>query len=281
VSNNLLGITTHDEQILSAERVSDEKIKLKIWSLETGQVEKGGRTASYHVAPGEGTLILEKVGSKVRPFERSAMDGMDRKVVYWKEGQMPDGSPIKLQEKCGADSPAAKIAPVPAAARPDRAALRLRPGLWEITTTGESSGWTPMAPEVLARMTPEQRAEAETRIDAAIARQKEPRVYRHCMTQGEIDKGLANIGGKTAGLCSETATSSTETLRRGHVQCMAGTIASSSYDFSIEAKSPESLAGVWDITLTQGQGRPEIKFKNEIKGTWLATDCGSIKPQMP
>jgi hypothetical protein len=97
VSNSFLGITTHDEQILSAERVGDEKIKLKIWSLETGQVEKGGRTASYHVAPGEGTVILEKVGSKLRPFERSTIDG---KVVSWKDGKMSDGSPIRLQERC-------------------------------------------------------------------------------------------------------------------------------------------------------------------------------------
>jgi hypothetical protein len=200
VSNSLLGILTHREEVVSAERVGVEKIKLNISVPGTDQLEKGDRTTDLHVTPGRATVILEKVGSKLRPLERSYPG---RETVSWKDGLMPDGSPTKLLERCELGSPAPRTGPTPTRAPPDRAALQLKPGLWEMTTTGG-------------------------------------RINRQCLTQQSIEQGLENVEEKSGRLCAQTVTSNTATLRVGHLQCTAPNL---SIDYRYEAPSPEILTG--------------------------------------
>src|SRR5580704_3090689 len=60
--------------------------------------------------------------------------------------------------------------------------LDLKPGLWQITSTGSMTGAPPIPPEVLANMTPEKRAQAQAMMQAAMARAGEPQVAKNCVT---------------------------------------------------------------------------------------------------
>src|SRR5438045_3135799 len=67
-------------------------------------------------------------------------------------------------------------------------AFDVKTGLWELTSTGSMSGAPPIPAEALARMTPEQRAQMEAAMQAAIARNNQPHVSKSCMTQRQLEK---------------------------------------------------------------------------------------------
>lgn len=159
-----------------------------------------------------------------------------------------------------------------AAQAADNTPLNVKPGLWEMNIDSEGSGAAPIPPDVLARMSPEQRAKVEAAIEHAMA----PRhsVVKRCITQADIDKGFDEMAQRGGGKCTHTVTSSTSTLRTGSFTCTGRENTSGTYRF--EARSPESVAANWDVTVSNGGN--SMRVKNVIEGRWLGADCGSVKP---
>jgi hypothetical protein len=152
--------------------------------------------------------------------------------------------------------------------------LKVKPGLWEITSEGQNSGTPPIPPEALANLTPAQRAQMEARIKEAMSQGAQRRVVKRCVTQQEIDQGFDKLNQMSQGQCTQTITSSSATLREGRLQCTGATTASGVYRF--EAPSPERVNGSWDMTMSDASH--SMKVKNTLQGKWLGADCGNIKP---
>jgi hypothetical protein len=155
----------------------------------------------------------------------------------------------------------------------DNTPLKVKPGLWEITSETRNSGMPPIPPEALAHITPQQRAQLEAGMKDTMAKQAEPRVRKSCVTQQDIDKGFENINQANKGQCTRTETASSPTLHEGRVVCTGASKTSGSYHF--EARNPESITGNWDLTMSDGTHTMDMKSK--LQGKWLGADCGSIK----
>ena len=154
--------------------------------------------------------------------------------------------------------------------------LQVKPGLWEITSEGQNSGTPPIPPEVLAQMTPEQRAQMEAHLKEMMAQQAQRRVTKRCVTQQDIDHGFDKFDERTRDKCTRTVTRSTSTLMEGRVQCTGSTTyTSGTYHF--EAPNPQTFNGSFDMTV--GDASHTMKIKRDMHGKWLSADCGDVKPR--
>ena len=68
--------------------------------------------------------------------------------------------------------------------------LAIKPGLWEMTAINHTSGAPQIPPQVLAGMTPEQRAQVEAAMKMHEARQNQPHVHKICLTEEQLKKGF-------------------------------------------------------------------------------------------
>ena len=152
--------------------------------------------------------------------------------------------------------------------------LNVKPGLWEVTSKGEHTGTPAIPPEMLAQMTPEQRARMEAAMQQSMARQSEPRVHKRCVTQDEINHGFEDVATASKGGCTRTVVSSSSTVNEGRVQCTGTAVTSATY--RIEARSPESVTGT--VETMMGSAGHTMTVKTQFQGKWLGADCGSIKP---
>ena len=66
--------------------------------------------------------------------------------------------------------------------------LNLKVGLWEVTHTTSLTGTPPIPQEMLAKMTPEQRAKFEERMKARAAAPPKTHTEKSCITQKDLDK---------------------------------------------------------------------------------------------
>lgn len=155
----------------------------------------------------------------------------------------------------------------------DNTPLNVKPGLWEMNVDSEGSGAAPIPPDVLARMSPEQRAKLEAVMQHAMAPQH--RVVKRCVTQADIDKGFEEMEQRDGGKCTHTVTSSTPALRTGSFTCTGRENTSGTYRF--EARSPEAVVADWDVTVSNS-GKA-MRMKNVTQGRWLGADCGSVEPE--
>ena len=165
----------------------------------------------------------------------------------------------------------AMVAALPARAD-DKTPLAVKPGLWEMTSDMQHTGAPPIPPEVMAKMSPEQRQKMEQAMQGAMAPQH--RVDKHCVTAEDIKKGFDRMDQMSHGQCTQKVTTSSTTVHEGTFACSSqGGNSTGSYRF--EAKSPQSVVANWNMTMTRGANT--MTMKNDMQGKWLAADCGDVK----
>lgn len=164
------------------------------------------------------------------------------------------------------------IAAVFPALAADNTPLNVKPGLWEITSDSQSSGAPPIPPEVLAQMSPDQRAKLEAVMQHAMGPQH--RVAKRCVTQADIKTGFEKLENMGNGSCTHKVISSTSTLRAGSFTCTGRENTAGTYRF--EARNPEMVVGNMDMTLSNSGKIMETKVATSAR--WLGADCGSVKP---
>src|SRR5579883_698001 len=74
----------------------------------------------------------------------------------------------------------------------DNTPLKVKPGLWEMTSDSERSGTPPIPQQMLDKMSPEQRSKFEAAIQQSMGPRH--RVMKHCVTQGNVNCSVS--GGK-------------------------------------------------------------------------------------
>jgi hypothetical protein len=144
-------------------------------------------------------------------------------------------------------------------------ALNVKPGQWQATITTEMSGLPPIPPEVLEKMTPQQRQMMEQRMKG----NQPPRTItaKSCITKEDIQKGF-DVGNQEG--CTRTVISSSSNKQEVKVECnrddakMTGT-------FKIEASGPESVKGEGQMTVTSGGHT--MNSKSSFDSKWISPTC--------
>ena len=152
-------------------------------------------------------------------------------------------------------------------------ALDVKPGLWEITSKGKVEGAPPIPPDVLAKLTPEQRAKMEAAMSGAAANGAAPRARKSCVTQQDLQKSFTSLEQSPKENCRSTVIKNTARVVELHQECtgerqMTG-------DFHFEAASREAMTGT--VKVMMSDGTRTMTSNHEVTGKWLSNDCGSLK----
>ncbi len=153
--------------------------------------------------------------------------------------------------------------------------LKLRPGLWEMTSEGQISGAPPIPAEVLARLPPDRRAKMEAALAASRARAAKPHVSRQCITAESLQRGI-DLDEKRGNDCQEKVVSSSSSEMDVQIECK-GPRQASSGNVHFATGGPERLSGT--INMKVSDGAQNMTMRRVIEGKWIAADCGSVKPR--
>jgi hypothetical protein len=153
------------------------------------------------------------------------------------------------------------------------AKFNMKPGLWEITMTGSSTGAPPIPADTLARMSPEQRAKFEAAMQAAMARSNAPHIFKSCVTEKELERG-PDFSDPNQKNCKQTVVTRTSSIMEVRVECTGAEKMSGRLRY--EAVSREAVRGNTEMVISDGT--KTMTSKHSIQGKWLAADCGSVKP---
>jgi hypothetical protein len=153
------------------------------------------------------------------------------------------------------------------------AGLNLKPGLWEMTWSGQTTGAPPIPADVLAQMPPERRAKFEAAMAANANRTSAPHANKHCITEKSLQRGLNVDENKGESSCQRTVVSNTALVMDMRQECTGRQKSSGMFRF--EAANPETMMGTINMTMTDGVHTMTVK--RVVNGKWLAADCGNLK----
>lgn len=149
--------------------------------------------------------------------------------------------------------------------------LNVKIGLWQMTYTTERNGVAvvqPIAPELLAKMTPEQRSRTEARLKARAARGLHIETKQFCLTEERLKDAVFDA--QTNQTCERTAVTSTAKVQQFHEECNErGTKRTAEGRF--EAVDSDTLKGMLKV---KAEGNAAFTLSMEIAGRWIGTDCG-------
>ena len=148
--------------------------------------------------------------------------------------------------------------------------LDIKPGLWETTITTQAKGIPPAPPDVMARLTPEQRSKAQAAGKARGGVGQQTRLIKSCLAADDLKKPFA-LNDDAHAACTRTVVSSSSTKADVRFECTKGQVKSTG-DIHVEALSPESTKG--SSQYSSGDGAHKLDAKVTFTGRWLGADCG-------
>ena len=151
------------------------------------------------------------------------------------------------------------------------ATLDVKPGLWEVTTQGETTGLPPIPPQMLAQMSPQQREQAM----AAMGRMNQPHVSRACVTQKLLDRGMT-FDRPGNNQCAQTVTGRYLHSLDVNVVCTGEGATEDHRHDAYGCERPGGFSGAFNMVSTDGANT--MTMKRTLQGKWLGSDCGDVKP---
>jgi hypothetical protein len=151
--------------------------------------------------------------------------------------------------------------------------LNVKPGLWEIASEGQINGAPPIPEDMLARLTPEQRANFEASMQASMANAAKPRLSKHCMTPEKIRRGL-DVEQHNNASCQKKVLSNSASEMDVTEDCSDAN-GSTSIGEHFELSGSEQITGTVHVVRTAG-GKT-MTVNSTIHGKWLGASCGDIK----
>ena len=143
--------------------------------------------------------------------------------------------------------------------------LNVKPGLWEKTLTITRTGALPIPPEMLNRLTPEQRARMEERMKANSAGHTTTNTETSCITREDLEKPM-----KFDNQCTWTILESTSTKAKGNVSCEgSGMKMNGNGEFG--APDPEHMKG--SVHTTSSGGGNTMTIDATFTSKWLSASC--------
>jgi Protein of unknown function (DUF3617) len=146
--------------------------------------------------------------------------------------------------------------------------LNVKPGLWEMTMTMKTSGTMPLSPELLAKLTPEQRAKMEESMKAHSGTHERTNTYKTCWTKDKtsFDKEEQN--------CTRTILTSNSNKLAIKVQCSDANQRSNA-TMEFEAVNPENVRGTSHVVATGGGH--SMNLDATYSGKWVGSACGDVQ----
>ncbi len=151
--------------------------------------------------------------------------------------------------------------------------LNIKIGLWQMTYTTERNGVAvvhSIAPELLAKMTPEQRAKSEARLKARAAQGFQIETRQYCLTEDRLKRALFDKTQASAS-CQRTVIASTAKLQQFREECSEGDTLRT-VEGHFEALDAAMMKGSLKV---KAEGRNAFVVNMEIAGKWVGADCGN------
>ncbi len=154
----------------------------------------------------------------------------------------------------------------------DPVPLDVKLGLWETTISNQSDMSAMLPPDMLAKLTPAQRAQLEASMQGRGGRGMS--ASKHCVTKETINEAFAaaNRGNSREMKCAQTFVTSTSSKMVMHMECTSESMKTSS-EIQVEAIDREHTKG--SIVTTSAGGRSG-NMKMEMTSKWLGADCGDV-----
>ena len=146
--------------------------------------------------------------------------------------------------------------------------LDVKLGQWETTITSEGSGLPPIPPEVLNRLTPEQRAKMEERMKDYASKGPRTTTHKSCLKKEDLDKAMSF--GTDQKSCTRNIITSNRSRQEVHMDCAIGG-GKQTGTIRVEAVSSESVKGTTQMTMTNGERTMNIN--SSFSSKWLGAAC--------
>ncbi len=150
--------------------------------------------------------------------------------------------------------------------------LNVKTGLWENTVSITSNGQIPVSSDMLAKLTPEQRARVEARMNAQSGPRTRTRTNQDCLTSEDLDRGRLFKNEEKD--CTEKILESSSTHLELQVDCRHDTLISKTL-LSLQALSPELVKGT--VTTTVSSEGHSMTSKNDLSAHWISASCPGRK----
>ena len=150
--------------------------------------------------------------------------------------------------------------------------LNIKPGLWESTRTIKRAGEMGIPPEMLNRLTPEQRARMEERMKANSAARSNTTTENHCVTKEDLEKDRLTLADAKG--CTTTVVNSTSTSVKANLVCdIEGMHATGTLE--LVAADPEHLSGSSHSSIDANGHTMNVEGAWTSK--WLSSSCSEVK----
>ena len=146
--------------------------------------------------------------------------------------------------------------------------LNVKTGLWETTTTYKMAGELPIPPEMLNRLTPEQRARMEERMKARSG-QSNTMTYQTCINKEDLE----NPDFTDRKQCTWTTLDVNSTHAKGSASCEPDAGMTMSGAGEIIVVDQEHVKGSLHMNAT-GNGRG-MTTDTTFTSKWLHSECGN------
>ncbi|MGE5337957.1 MAG: DUF3617 domain-containing protein [Gemmatimonadota bacterium] len=153
--------------------------------------------------------------------------------------------------------------------------LNAKLGLWEVTSTTESSGRPPIPPEMLARLSPEQRAKMEAAIEAHQAKGPQTTTHKACYTEKDRERAFQGQDDDGQRSCKRTIVSQSARRMQVRLDCTGASMGAANGMFTVDAITPENVKGTVDMKVVRGDRTMNVK--SSFSARWLGADCGEYK----
>lgn len=150
----------------------------------------------------------------------------------------------------------------------DLRTLDIKTGQWETTTSGQMTGVS-IPPDILNKMTPEQRARVESAMGARGAK---PIVSTSCMTKEKLAQGW-NTGQDSLKACTTSVITSSSSKQEIHMECDRNGNKSSG-TIKVETLDSEHIRGSIQMTATTGADNGHaMNINYTFTAKWLGAAC--------
>lgn len=149
--------------------------------------------------------------------------------------------------------------------------LDVKLGLWEMNTTTTSSAQIPFPPEMLAKLSAEQRARLEEQMKAQGGEKTRTITQKHCLTKEKLEEGAF---GEDRPSCTKTVLSSTSSKMDVQIECADQGVKTHA-KIKMEALNSENVKGTMHFAAQGAQQGAESDAT--FKAKWLSAACGDIR----
>lgn len=152
--------------------------------------------------------------------------------------------------------------------------LNIKLGLWEIATQANISGAPPISDDMMAKMSPEQRARMQAAIQASMADVAKPKLAKHCVTPEKVAQGFSLDRQRDNAACQKKIITNTASELQLSETCPEEN-GSTTIDEHIQLSGSDQVAGT--VHYAKNNGGKSMTVDSTIKGQWLGASCGDIK----